>query len=210
MKSKALLLSVILFSGCVLDIHNGGYSDPPPLGETKVENQRTGYKRTGTLTIPTPPTVMPVKVVSGSEVIQYIRNQWPGIRHDAPADRQYAILDYPSVLRLAGYASDFNWEVGNAYLKESNDCDDFADAFQRGAKWALAYSHPDIQASTLCARISVKVDKGWAGIWDGYHQLNALPFFEGDTFGIIVIEPQNSTWTLAELYPNKPYKIEIE
>jgi len=214
MKHLILLIPFIL-AACSVTLNDGGYSKPPPLSDAKrnVENYETGYVREGKFTAPKPPFVQPAKIVTSDELTQYMIRTFPKVEMGPLKDHMYAIPDYASALRLVGYIADFNWSIGNTYTRNGNDCDDFADDFQKASQKALWYYHPKVEAPMLCAKIDVRYLFEWAGIFDGYHELNAIPFInwseggEKNEFGIIVLEPQatTSTWCLADQFPNRAW-----
>lgn len=182
-----------------------------PAGPTiDYETKPKAYVSNGQTLVDNPPPVEVYAIIDSELLYQSIQEVFPGVDFDPLADGTFAILTLDSIEQFIPWTQRFAQQIGFVYGSESLDCDNFARGFRGAVKFALAKSS-SIEAEALCATIWVKNQTPWAGVADGAHALNAIPYYDTapKRFGILVVEPQNGTYTDLSQYPNKEYIYQI-
>ena len=153
-----------------------------------------------------PPILEVHKIIAGDDISKSIAEIFPGVAVDAFADRHFAILTLESIEKLIPWTQQLALDLGmDDFADESNDCDNFSRGWRLATRIALHHSYPNIGAEALCASVWVDALIPWANVPAGLHALNFIPYYnpETDYYGIMVVEPQNGTYTDLSLYPNR-------
>lgn len=183
-----------------------------PASELAAENEPKAFVPVGTVTVDIPPHLEVYATISGDLLESSIRQIFPAAQMDTLADDTFAILTLESIEEFIPWSQVFAKQIGFVYGSEVLDCDNFARGFRGAVKYALSQS-ARIEAEALCATVWVRNATTWAGVSDGYHALNAMPYYSKneDKYGILVVEPQNGVYTDLSLYPNRKniYRITV-
>lgn len=182
-----------------------------PSGPTiDYETKPKGYVSNGKVLVDVPPLVEVWATIDGNLLYRSIQEVFPGVEFDPLADGTFAILTLESIEDFIPWTQTFAKQIGFVYGSESLDCDNFARGFRGAVKYTLAKSD-SVEAEALCATIWVKNQTPWAGVADGAHALNAIPYYSkrDQRYGILIVEPQNGIYTDLSQYPNKEYIYQI-
>lgn len=166
-----------------------------------------GCQSTNTICLPSTPTWVSTKEVSQHQVLQESVNLlklFPSV-----SDSKFAVVDFDFTLAMLEWANKARFALltdgGKSYVSNSWDCETRAYALSLGFSRSAAVS--GITSKPLVAVMSVKQINKWANVEAGGLHAVLLIY---TTKGLIVVESQNSSWTLFQDYPNKNYVTNID